>query len=79
VRQALGAGVPVRALFEAPTLGGFVAAIAHASAVTGNGSAPAILTRDHVEAALAGVDDISEDELDRLLNELSTDDEDAEW
>jgi acyl carrier protein len=78
VRRALGAEVPVRTLFEAPTLGGFVAAVARAAALPGGGAVPAILTRDRVEAALAEVDAISEDELDRLLNELSTD-EDAEW
>jgi amino acid adenylation domain-containing protein len=78
VRRALGAEVPVRTLFEAPTLGAFVAAVAQAAALPGGGAVPTILTRDRVEAALAEVDAIPEEELDRLLNELSTD-EDAEW
>jgi acyl carrier protein len=78
VRKALGTDVPVRALFDAPTLGAFVEQVGR-SAVSAVPAAPAGLTRGDAQAVLAGVDDLSEDDLDRLLTELAAEEEEAEW
>jgi acyl carrier protein len=79
VGRALGVEVPVRALFEAPVLADFAAAVeALAASGAADAAMPAIVTREEVEEVLAGVDDLSEAELDRLLSTLSTEDE-AEW
>ncbi len=85
VARTLGADVPLRTLFESPTLGGFVDGIARSVSVAGGavgvpaGSAlSAVATRDGAQAVLDEVDALSEEEMDRLLRELSTDEED-EW
>jgi amino acid adenylation domain-containing protein len=76
VNKELGVDVPLRALFETPTLAGFAEQVERAAPAR---EAP-ILTRDTAGAALAHVDELSEAELDRLLAELGTDDdEDPAW
>jgi amino acid adenylation domain-containing protein len=82
VRTAFGAEVPVRALFEAPVLARFAEEVERMAAVPAE-PAVAFVTRHAAEAVLAGgVDDLSEEELDRLLgglqDELSSEDE-TEW
>jgi acyl carrier protein len=79
VRTAFGAEVPVRALFESPTLADFVEQVGRATVVAGDedGAMPEILTRGGAQAALAVVDELSEDDLDRLLHDLSAGDDDA--
>jgi amino acid adenylation domain-containing protein len=89
VARTLGADVPLRTLFESPTLGGFVDGIARSASLAGGGGGrgagvsagsalSAVATRDGAQAVLDEVDALSEEEMDRLLRELSTDEED-EW
>ncbi len=75
VGKALEVDVPLRALFESPTLEAFAARV---DACVPAAAAAGILSRGGAEAALASVDDLSEDELDRLLAELSVEEE-ADW
>ncbi|HEX6909484.1 MAG TPA: phosphopantetheine-binding protein, partial [Longimicrobium sp.] len=75
VGKALGVDVPLRALFETPTLAAFAAQVDACDAAA---SATGILSRGGAQAALASVDELSEDELDRLLAELATE-EDGDW
>ncbi|HEX6036831.1 non-ribosomal peptide synthetase, partial [Longimicrobium sp.] len=77
VRKALGAEVPVRALFESPTLGGFVEQVGR-WALVAVPAEPEVMSRDEAQAVLATMEDLSEDDLDRLLSELSMD-QNAEW
>ena len=76
VGRAFGAEVTLRALFEASTLEAFAAHVERAAA--SSTSAPEMVTKSRAEAVLAGVDELSEDELDRLLGDLSIEEE-AEW
>ncbi|MDB4951687.1 MAG: Polyketide synthase type [Gemmatimonadetes bacterium] len=76
VRVALGADVPVRVLFEGPTVAQLAAAIA-AGAGAG-GAVQAIQRADAGEDAadlLARLDDLSEEEMEALLAELSAGEE----
>ncbi|HEU0079143.1 MAG TPA: phosphopantetheine-binding protein, partial [Longimicrobiaceae bacterium] len=78
VQEALGVRVPLRALFEAPTLAGFAREVERAVAVaTGAESAPRVITRSSLEELLAGGEEIPEEELDRLLSALAAEEEQA--
>ena len=65
VREAFGVEVPLRTLFEHATLAAFARQLEGATAAP----APPIAVQERVEMVLAGVDTLSEEELDRLLNE----------
>ncbi|HEX6042686.1 non-ribosomal peptide synthetase [Longimicrobium sp.] len=75
VRKAMGTDVPVRALFESPTLGEFVCRVAQSAPLVEAEAAPMVTAGNAAEV----VDDLSEDELDRLLNALSVEDDDMDW
>jgi amino acid adenylation domain-containing protein len=76
VREAFGPEVPLRALYEHPTLAGFARAVEGAAA---QAAAPApIVAAARAETVLAGVDDLTEDELDRLLAGLSAEEMEEE-
>jgi amino acid adenylation domain-containing protein len=77
VHRALGAEVAVRALFESPTLAGFAEQVDRAAgtAVPETG----LQALGGTGATLAVVDEMEEDELDRLLRELAMEEEEAEW
>ncbi|HEX7243546.1 MAG TPA: non-ribosomal peptide synthetase, partial [Longimicrobiaceae bacterium] len=74
VRDALGVEVPLRALFAEPTLAGFAAEVARAAESAAPAPAP-LVTQGNVEEVLAGVDELSEEEMDRLLEQLSAEEE----
>jgi acyl carrier protein len=73
VREAFGVEVPLRALFEHPTVSAFAAQLEDAA---GRASVPvSIAAAERVEDVMAGVEEMSEEELDRLLGELSLEEE----
>jgi amino acid adenylation domain-containing protein len=69
VREAFRAEVPLRALFEHPTLGAFARAVDGAAGSAD--PAPPLVAADPMDAVLAGVGDMPEEELDRLLAHLA--------
>ena len=79
VRRALGAEVPVRALFEAPTLAGFAEQVDRAAAAGAAVPETGLQALGGTQATLAVVDELGEDDLDRLLRELAAEEEEAEW
>jgi acyl carrier protein len=69
VRESLGREITFRTLVQAPT----VAELALAVAASGGGEEPAIIGRDAAEQLLAGLDELSEEEVERLLAGLAGD------
>jgi phthiocerol/phenolphthiocerol synthesis type-I polyketide synthase E len=76
VRVALGADIPVRVLFEGPTVAELAAAI---EAGAGSGAAQDSIQRadrgDEAADLLARIDELSEEEMEALLAELSAGEE----
>jgi phthiocerol/phenolphthiocerol synthesis type-I polyketide synthase E len=76
VRVALGADIPVRVLFEGPTVAELAAAI---EAGAGSGAAVETIQRadrgDEAADLLARIDELSEEEMEALLAELSAGEE----
>ncbi len=76
VRQAFGAELPLRAIFERPTVGELAALLpAEASAAEAIPEATAIQVAGSVieDQLLAGLDELSEADIERLLADLSPD------
>jgi amino acid adenylation domain-containing protein len=69
VHEAFGVEVPLRALFEHPTVAALARAVDEAAA--SRVSAPPLVARGRAAELLAGVDEMSEEELDRLLAETT--------
>jgi amino acid adenylation domain-containing protein len=67
VREALGAEITFRTLVRAPTVAQLAVAVADAAVE----EAPGIIGRGAAEQLLAGLDELSEQEIDRLLNEIA--------
>jgi amino acid adenylation domain-containing protein len=74
IRRVLEVEVPLRAIYESPTLGGFAEAVLRAGAQP-HAAVPAIVARQDIDQLVSGIDDLSEEELDRLLESLSTTEE----
>ena len=73
IRETFGVELPLRAFFEVRTVAALAAEV-DAAART-DAPAPAIVAEARVEEVLAGVDEMSEEELDRLLSNLSMEEE----
>ncbi|HEV2149199.1 MAG TPA: non-ribosomal peptide synthase/polyketide synthase [Longimicrobiaceae bacterium] len=74
VRGALGVDVPLRAMFEAPT----VAEFAQVVPLGGTATTPDIGPRQRAGEILSKMDELSEADLDRLLGDLAAEEE-LEW
>jgi amino acid adenylation domain-containing protein len=80
VRRTLGAEVSLRALFESPTLAGFAEQVDRAAEAGTAEPEAGLQTLGGMHATLAVVEELEEDELDRLLRELAAaEEEEAEW
>ncbi len=75
IRHDLRVEVPLRAIYESPTLGEFTRAVLEAGAQPRVEMPGAIIARKDIGQIMTGIDDLSEDELNRLLDSLSTPDE----
>jgi amino acid adenylation domain-containing protein len=75
IRDTFGVQLPLRALFEVRTIAALAGEVDRTAPDTGG---PAITAEARVEDMMAGVDGMSEEELDRLLGDLSLEEE-LEW
>jgi amino acid adenylation domain-containing protein len=67
IRETLGGGVGVAALFESPTVAGLARALEERAAPVAGADLPAAEIASSSQSLLSGLDDLSEEELDRLL------------
>jgi amino acid adenylation domain-containing protein len=73
IRAAFGVELSLRAVFEHPTIASLAQAVDSAAGRVV--LPPPIVAEERVEAVLAGMDEMSEEEVDRLLSDLSAGEE----
>jgi acyl carrier protein len=75
IRETFGVQVPLRALFESPTVAACALEIDRALAAAATEAVPSMVSRGRLEEMLEADEEMSEEELDRLLNVLSAEEE----